>query len=276
MNSSLTGYVNKIITYLLQNIHKLQQLQTEIHPEIYFKYNFINLLISHRSVGKTFVVLRELIKLLQLFDNVLYILDKTNNSTVNELINHIALRVRIVGYNTLLPVLHHLIDAKSVYQDAINNGLQEIVCEDVEQDLFKTLDLEDWTKETPHTNILLDDAINILKDTKFKALRDLLFQNRQPRLTIFICAQEIFGIPVQIRRNCDTVWLFAGMTYKLVFGMIMNQFGLNFKDWWETYSELNFRDVLIDFSFTSRNSGVHVEKSLLTRYFVCVAVRTFL
>jgi hypothetical protein len=39
------------------------------------------------------------------------------------------------------------------------------------------------------------------------------------------------------------------MTDKLVFGMIMNQFGLNFKDWWETYSELNFRDVLIiDFS----------------------------
>jgi hypothetical protein len=96
---------------------------------------------------------------------------------------------------------------------------------------------------------LLDDAINTLKETKFKTLRDLLFQNRQSPLTIFICAQDIFGIPVQIRRNWDTVWLFAGMTDKLVFGMIMNQYGLNFKDWWETYSELNFRDIfIIDFS----------------------------
>jgi hypothetical protein len=174
---------------------------------------------------------------------------KTNNATVNELINHVALRVRIVEYNSLLPVLHDLIDAKSAYQDAINNDLQEVVDEDVKKDLFKTLDLKDWTEETPHTAILLVDVINILKDNKFKQLRDLLFQNRQPRLTIFICAQDMFGVPIQIRRNCDTVWIFAGMTDKLVFGMIVNQFGLNFKDWWDIYSELKFRDVLIiDFS----------------------------
>jgi hypothetical protein len=80
--------------------------------------------------------------------------------------------------------------------------------------LFETLDLEDWTDETPHTAILLDDAINIFKDNKNKQLRDLLFLNRQPRLTIFICAQDIFEIPVEIRRNCDSTWIFAGMTDK--------------------------------------------------------------
>jgi hypothetical protein len=31
----------------------------------------------------------------------------------------------------------------------------------------------------------------------------------------------MFGIPVQIRINCDTVWLFAGMTDKLMFSMII-------------------------------------------------------
>jgi hypothetical protein len=35
---------------------------------------------------------------------------------------------------------------------------------------------------------LLDDEINILKDNKFKQLWNLLFQNKQPKLTIFICA----------------------------------------------------------------------------------------
>jgi hypothetical protein len=121
-----------------------------------------------------------------------------------------------VEYNSLLPVLYDLIEAKSAYQDAINNDLQETVGEDVKKDLFETLDLKDWTEETPHTAILLDGAINILKDNKFKQLRNLLFQNQQPRLTIFICAQDMFGV-VQIRRNCDTVWSFAGMTDKLVF-----------------------------------------------------------
>jgi hypothetical protein len=61
---------------------------------------------------------------------------------VNELINHIALCVRIFGYDSILPFLHDLIDSKSAYQDAINNDLQETVGKDVRKDLFETLDLE--------------------------------------------------------------------------------------------------------------------------------------
>jgi hypothetical protein len=49
MKTALTGYVNDIITSTLQNVDKSQQLHTEIHPEIIFKYNSINLLISRRS-----------------------------------------------------------------------------------------------------------------------------------------------------------------------------------------------------------------------------------
>jgi hypothetical protein len=40
--------------------------------------------------------------------------------------------------------------------------------------MFETLDLNEWKEQTPHIAILLDDAINILKDNKFKQLRDLL------------------------------------------------------------------------------------------------------
>jgi hypothetical protein len=56
-----------------------------------------------------------------------------------------------VEYNSLLPVLLDLIDAKSAYQDAINNKLQ-VVDEDVKKDLFETLHLKDWAEETPHSN----------------------------------------------------------------------------------------------------------------------------
>jgi hypothetical protein len=107
--------------------------------------------------------------------NFLYVSDKTNDAIVNELINHIALKVRIVGYNKVLPVLHDLIDAKSAYEDILNKNSQDEVSDESKQDLFETLDLESWTDQTPHTAILLDDAINILKDSKFKQLRDLLF-----------------------------------------------------------------------------------------------------
>jgi hypothetical protein len=83
----------------------------------------------------------------------LYVSYKTNDATINELINNIELLVRIVGYSSLIPILHDVINAKSTYQDAVNNELQETVGEDVKKDLFKTLDLKDWTEETPHTAI---------------------------------------------------------------------------------------------------------------------------
>jgi hypothetical protein len=63
---SLTSRVDRLINKTLKNIDKSKQLQTTIHPEIHFRYNSINLLISRRGVGKTFTVMKELIKLSQL------------------------------------------------------------------------------------------------------------------------------------------------------------------------------------------------------------------
>jgi saccharopine dehydrogenase-like NADP-dependent oxidoreductase len=95
-------------------------------------------LISRSGVGKTFSVLKELIKLSQLpnqcvYTTFLYVSDKTNDATVNELINHIKLRVRIVGYNQTLPVLHDLIDAKTAYSDILNKKLQDHVSDETKK-----------------------------------------------------------------------------------------------------------------------------------------------
>jgi hypothetical protein len=117
--------------------------------------------------------------------------------------------------------------------------------EETQQDLFQTLDLDGWTLEIPHTVILLDDAINVLRENKFKPLRDLLFRNRQPRLTVFICIQDLYGVPPQLRRNCDSVFLFAGMSDKSVFGMMISQLGINGLDSWEQYRALPFRGFLL-------------------------------
>jgi predicted S18 family serine protease len=76
--------------------------------------------------------LKELIKLSQLSDygkytTFLYVSDKTNDATVNELINHIRLHVKVVKYNDILLVLQDLIDAKSAYEDILNKNLQNLV-----------------------------------------------------------------------------------------------------------------------------------------------------
>jgi hypothetical protein len=259
--SSLDDFADKIISIALSNVDHSQTVQTEIHPDIAFKYNSINLLVARRGVGKTFRVMKELIKLSQLkncagYTTFIYVSDKVNDATVNELIKLINLKVRQVSYEDILPVLEDIIDAKSAYEDVIRKGLQNEISDSTRIDLFSTLDLERWEDNTPHTAILLDDAINILKDAKHKKLQNLLFQNRQPRLTIFICVQDIFGVPVKIRRNCDAIWIFAGFTDKTAFGMMMSQLRLSGKLLWDEYNNLQYRDVMV---ITYGSEGIKIE-----------------
>jgi hypothetical protein len=56
----------------------------------------------------------------------------------------------------------------------------------------------------------------------------------------------VFGVPVKIKRNCDSVWIFAGLTDKHAFGMMGRQLGLDdIDDIWLEYKQLGYRDVLI-------------------------------
>jgi hypothetical protein len=69
-SNTLTGLTNNLIRKNIRNdeggSRSKLQIQSQIHPEILFRYNTINLLISRRGVGKTFTVMKELIKLSQL------------------------------------------------------------------------------------------------------------------------------------------------------------------------------------------------------------------
>jgi hypothetical protein len=139
----------------------------------------------------------------------------------------------------LVPVLKDLIDAKNAYSDILDKNIMNEITDKDRDDLLTTLDLTEWISDIPHTVILLDDAINVLKENKYKDVRDLLFQNRQPRLTVFICVQDIYRLPVQLRRNCDSLFIFAGMTDRMVFGMMVSQLGINGLINWETYCRIH-------------------------------------
>jgi hypothetical protein len=151
------------------------RLQSKTHPEILFRYNSINLLISRRGAGKIFTVLKELIKLSQLpncagYSTFIYVSDKINDKTVNEMIKLIKLKVYVVLYKDLLQALYDLIDAKNAYADVLEKNVKEKLTEASKKDILNTLDLDKFQDTIPHTAILLDDAINVLKDTKINQL----------------------------------------------------------------------------------------------------------
>ena len=252
MVKDLVSITKAKINKALHVINKDEQVQSLINPDIYFKRNSINFLVSRRGVGKTFTVMTELIKLSHLpgnggYSQFLYITDKTNDATVLELINLIKLKTRVVKYKDALETLQTIINAKTDYEQIISKGLEEEITDQTRNEVLKTLDIDYFVGYIPHTAILMDDAINILKDTKYKKLTNLVFQNRQPRFTFFICVQDSFGVPPSIKRNLDTAWVFAGFTDNTMFGTMMRQLGapMTPADLWKSYSRLGFHDAIV-------------------------------
>jgi hypothetical protein len=119
-----------------------------------------------------------------------------------------------------------------------------------------TKENEDWTREAlnwgsdelPHRLIIIDDCIGILRQQG--ALFKLLFENRQARITYFLCLQDIQGIPPSMKSNMDCLVLFGGFPAQK-FNVLFYQIALDTdrKTLFEKYKKLSKRQYMkIDFN----------------------------
>jgi hypothetical protein len=139
-------------------------------------------------------------------------------------------------------------NAKTAYLQAIDKNMQDKLTSRCVNDLFKSLDINGWTNEVPGTIILYDDAINMFSGQKHSDLVKYMFENRQPRITYFLCTQDAFRIPPQLKRNCDTCIVFGGFTDYGMVSMLLRQLnctrgGINIL--LETYKTLQDREGLV-------------------------------
>jgi hypothetical protein len=249
----LTDYVNRKIQRVIENVDKSEQLQSEIDPELHFRRNSINLYIGRRGSGKTFNVLRELIKLSQLpdkggYNGFIYCTDKTNDSTVKDLLPLIKLKTRIVSYADMLTFMRDLVDAKMAYEEILEKGLESKVTDRCKKDLLNAVDVARFGQKIPGTVVLYDDAINIFKSAKNKPLLDLLHQNRQPKITYFLCMQDGFALPPQVKRNLDTCILFGGFNDSQMLNILLRQLNssaTNNNELGQVYRGLSNREGII-------------------------------
>jgi hypothetical protein len=194
------------------------------------------------------------------FTALIIISDKPNDSTINELLPLIHVRIIQIDYDHAEGVLNEIIEGKTAYDKVVRKDLEGELTEESKQDILsKTCD-DDFYNELPHTFILLDDAINILTQKKYKKLQQMLFRNRQPRFTICICVQDLTGVPPQVRRNLDSLWLFGGNVSRQNFMYLLNQCYPDVKDKkeiiLENYRKLSVNQILL---FTYDRDGTKVE-----------------
>ena len=141
-----------------------ENLITEIHPDILTRYNSVNVIVGKQSLGKTVIALEEIIKISMLNTHHLLIYVTKNGDEYD------------VSFQTLKPLLEipyivvsekdaeecidELITAKNSYYKIRKERTKNEISEQLKQDLFDVLKVENFEKEFLHTIILFDDISN--------------------------------------------------------------------------------------------------------------------
>ena len=262
LNMSLDDIVDSMIESTTLNP---DEIQSPIAKNVFFRYNSVNLVLGKRASGKTFNVLRELVKLPVLnhgeFKQIFYITNKFHDDTVEKIkpaFEKVGMKFTWVDTSQALETIQciemlkqmlaepEFLEAYPEAADALATTIGYSSYREMSEILRGRL---------PHTIILFDDCLGLFK--KDTALAAKLFQNRQSRITYFLMLQDITGISSSIKGNIDSLMLFGGFSsQKLnVLKQQIEETGYSFDD----YRKLQRMDyVWIDFkthSFETHKSN---------------------
>ncbi|KAA6363321.1 MAG: hypothetical protein EZS28_041151, partial [Streblomastix strix] len=105
----------------------------------------------------------------------------------------ITIPIKIVTYGEIDGVLNDLIEAKAAYDAVVEKHLINQLTSDSKQDILSTIGAENFKMKYTHTLVLFDDAKSVFKNKQLPLFKKL-FKNRQPRITYFLCLQDIIGL----------------------------------------------------------------------------------
>ena len=180
------------------------EIQSSIDDRIYFKFNSVNLVIGKRGSGKTYTVMREILKLAYLmkqydangwddevrYTQVYYITDKLRDDTCQRaqyyIENKTSMQFIWEKTENALDLIQYISMIKafladpSQYDEDLQNP--EFIHECMDVINYHPPDTDEGRKQPlPHTVIIFDDCIGLFN--KYSPLSKKLFENRQTRIT---------------------------------------------------------------------------------------------
>ena len=239
--SGIDDEVDELIAYETNCDDNSDQLVSQISPDLFFRRNSVNCIIGKRGSGKTYLLMRELLKCLMLghteYTQLFYISSKYSDDTVKK-------------FQPLLEkyIQFSWVETKDALQliTALEYGKANIE----EPNFRQCMNAEGLTSDiVPNTFLIFDDAINVF--SKPSELMKKLFQNRQSRITAFVVIQDVQGMSSSFKSNIDSMVLFGSFSAQK-FQVLTYQMppveGFNFS----TYAQLSNKDcVIIDFQNNS-------------------------
>ena len=185
----------------------------EIHPELNFKRRSINLLVAKPGKGKTTSICEELIKLGKLNIPEMHLIIWVNNTasdqTVNKLKEFIDIPIKQLSYEQFDNVYAKFLEMKEDYNKMIRGEIPK------DPSILKPLYMNQFTSKPLETIIVLDDAVNVLKETD-SFLAKSLYKTRHYNTTFFIAIQIWRGITAQLKSIINSVWIFNGFSTQIL------------------------------------------------------------
>ena len=210
-----------------------EEIQSDIIDgsyEIYFKYNSVNLVIGKRGSGKTFMVMKEVLKLayqmkfwdeagVRIYDKprytqVIYITDKLRDDTCERIKKHIEEETNMeFAWEKTENALGIIEDISRIKAFLANptQAPEDLQTEETIKKCRQVLHIHPKTPDDaplPHTLIIFDDCIGLFN--KYSPLSKKLFENRQSRITYFLLLQDVQGINPSMKANVDSLVFFGG------------------------------------------------------------------
>lgn len=214
-----------------------------IHPEVLIRHRSINLLVGKPGKGKSSAICEELIKLSALNSPEMHLIIWVNNTgsdqTLQALSKHINIPIKQITYEAFDKVYPKFIELKEEYNKMIRGEIPK------DFDILEPLCIDNFTSRPLETIIVLDDAVNILKETD-SYLAKSLYKTRHTNCIFFIAIQIWKGITAQLKSILNSVWIFDGFSTQILHH-IYNQIttDTDFDDFKKIYNRLQKYEKLI-------------------------------
>ena len=253
---NLTQFSNQLLIQSLNdNKDKLNKgLISTIHPEVFLKYSSINVFLGKQGKGKTFTMFKELVKLSLIDSDVhlIVIVSKDNrlDETFETIKDNISIPYITVSYENIVEYLNNLIFHKMIYDKIINENLIDKIDDDQINDVLSFLHLDNFEKSSLQEVIIFDDAAYkaILTSPKSQII-SMIHEARHFKLIFCFCVQGIKAIPLPIKEQMTTLFLFSGFINQKL-STIYQQSGItefDYQDFKTIYHKLQPKDyILVD------------------------------
>ncbi len=245
-------FEDQVIECKRQNMDKLSKEKLNIiHPDIYVKYNSLNVLCGPQGSGKTWTACKEIAKISQIdpHAHLLIIVCKAenrNDPTVQTLLPLIKIPVEFITEDIADEYVREILTYKQLYNEIKDEHLETKIQDQQRDEIFQKLKIQDFSRSWLHTMLMINDSAkcSLLKSGSYFA--DLIALGRHTQMSTFLNIQFWKGLSPEIKANISSAFVFGQFARQQlvhILSQLPSQY--DYKDIYPHYKHLDKQDKMI-------------------------------